>query len=117
MKTLEQLKEEALKLVCLNAEDQIGPQDLYEASSRIYSDCIEIGSKYKKKEKVFVFEDGYHEICEAEVINISRRANGRFFYRLSETTGRNVGNGWIPEEQVFATKEELLEYYRKRLGL
>lgn len=118
MKTLDQLKDEALNLVISFADRDLGNEKMYDKCAHIYSQVIMLGAKYKVDQEVFILEDGDHGITRADVESICLRGKNRFGYRLRERTGRTVNSGaFIDEERVFLNVDDLREYYRKRLGL
>lgn len=89
---------------------------LYGSEGRKFKFCPLCGeqllqdAKFEKGDTVYVFDSRYpHTIEQAEIFEIDYNFDPPS-YVLFTTAGRRIG-GWLNDGDLFATKEELVQYY------
>ena len=112
MKLTEKLKDEAFNLIKLAAEGE----DITQAAVDLYEEYKSLSVRYPRGSEVWYLEG--RSICKCKVISVGFNYYGHPLYRLSEVAGRTVNGGdTLPEEVIFKTKEDLVDCYKRILGL
>ena len=69
-------------------------------------------SRFKNHQEVYILESA--AIVRAEVTDIEYNPGADTFrYQLFELTGRRLG--WLAEAEIFETKEQLIDFYVKKV--
>ena len=69
-------------------------------------------ARFKKHQQVYILEPA--AIVRAKVTDIEYNPGADTFrYQLFELTGRRLG--WFPESELFETKEQLIDFYVKKV--
>ena len=100
---VEEIYKRAIKLIEIAATGQ----NIQEESKSLMADLLNLNSKFKKGQKVWVFASDDFRFINAEVTQIFNGGDGKFFYKLYEGTGRNLGT-W-QEDMIYATKKEIVD--------
>lgn len=111
MKTIEQIKDEALRLIV----KYNNMQDIKGEASKLIENLHKLSVAFPEGSKAYYLEPG-GKVVKVEVTSVSfKESILEPTYYIFETTGRRIGN--IQGEELFHTLEELQEHYKKILGL
>ena len=82
---------------------------LLEKANEMTHKLVEQKSPFKVNQIVFVLESA--SILKAEIKEIEYiQGLGDFHYNIFESTGRRLG--WFNRKELFASKEDLIQFYR-----